>query len=419
MKNKIIAGILISFLFSCSNSPQVQDECSEKMISADTSAETSCPFLTTDNKGNIVLSWVKEINDSNTVMCYAVSTDKGYSFGQATEISPSKGVHPHGENLPKIIFKPDGITIAVWGASNPSPENKYSGMIYYSQSFDDGKNWSEAKPLVTDTASNDQRYFDLGILKNGEVGIIWLDNRTKTDKEGMTLYFAETNDKNGFQNEKPIGETCCQCCRTDFFIDSKGNIHASYRDIINDSIRDMVHIVSIDEGKTFSEPKCISADNWVINGCPHTGPTMAENKNGLHFAWFTAGGEAGVYYCNSNDNGQQFSPRKMLSTEARHPQMTTLPNGTIGIVWEQTVKKDSAFYSKIVLQLTKSDGQQTKQDITADNVNAGFPVIISNDEKIVFVAWVQQPDNSKNKSTESKHQHAKGGQVFYRMIHLE
>lgn len=417
MKNKIIAGILISFLLSCTN--EQTEQCTEKMISSDTNAETSCPFLTKDNKGNIALSWVKEINDSNTVMCYAVSADKGYSFGQSVEIIPSKGVHPHGENLPKIIFKPNGEIIAVWGASNPNANNKYSGMIYYAQSFDDGKNWSNAVPLVTDTASNDQRYFDVGILQNGEAGIIWLDNRTKTNKEGMTLYYASTNGKSGFQNEKLVGETCCQCCRTDFFVDSKGSIHAAYRDIINDSIRDMVHIVSVDGGKTFSEPKRISPDNWVINGCPHTGPTMTENKNGLHFAWFTAGGQAGVYYCNSTDNGQNFSQRQVLSTEARHPQTATLPDETIGIVWEETVKKDSAYYSKIVLQLTNSNGKQTKQDITADNVNVGFPVLISNDEKIVFVAWFQSAEAKTKPSGKMQHQHSKGGQVFYKMIHLE
>jgi hypothetical protein len=342
-------------------------------------------------------------------MCYAVSADNGHSFGQTIEIISSKGVHPHGENLPKIVFKPNGEIIAVWGASNPNPKNKYSGMIYYAQSFDDGKNWSEANPLVIDTASNDQRYFDMAILENGEVGIIWLDGRNKTGKEGMTLYYSMTNGRNGFQDEKPIGETCCQCCRTDFFVDDKSNIHVSYRDIINDSIRDMVHIVSSDNGKTFSQPKRISEDNWVINGCPHTGPTMTNNKSGLHFAWFTAGGTAGVYYCNSRD-GQNFSPRQLLSSGARHPQMTTLSNGSVGIVWEETIQKDSTYYSKIVLQLIKPDGQQAKQDITADNLNASFPVIISTAKNEIFVAWVQQSDESKNKIRE---------QVFYKIIHLD
>ena len=157
-----------------------------------------------------------------------------------------------------MVFKPNGEIIAVWGVENANEINKYSGLVYYSQSFNEGKSWSEAKPLVQDTTSFDQRYFDVALLKNGEAGIIWLDNRKTTDKEGSTLYFATTNGKNGFENEKPIAETLCQCCRTDLFLDATGNIHAAFRNIINDTVRDMAHIVSIDEGKTFRGPKRIS-----------------------------------------------------------------------------------------------------------------------------------------------------------------
>ena len=414
--NKLLFGILFLFLFSCSKNKS-KDAQEAKMIASDSNTPTSCPFLTKDNKGNIVLSWIKEINDSTAVMCYAVSTDNGNSFGQPVEITPSKGIHPHSENLPKMIFKPNGEIIAAWGASNPNPKNKYSGLIYYAQSFDGGSTWGSAKSLVTDTSSYDQRYFDLAILKNGEAGIIWLDNRSDTDKEGMTVYYAETKGKNGFVNEKPVNETTCQCCRTDLFVDSKGAIHAAFRDILNDSIRDMVHIFSVDGGKSFSEPKRISPDNWVIDGCPHTGPTMTENKAGLHFSWFTAGGETGVYYCTSNDNGNKFSPRQMLNNEARHPQTTTLPDGTVGIVWDETVRMDSAFYSKIVFHQAPLNGQKTKQDVTSDIVNASYPVLINNDKKGILVAWVQEVEEKSGSS--SKSQGSKGKQVYYKTVEVE
>lgn len=423
MKNKthklpIIAGVFF-LLFACSHATEQTEICQEKMISADENAATTCPFLTKDDQGNVALSWVKEINNGTVIMCYAISTDSGYSFGKPIEISPSIGVYPHGENLPKIIFKPSGEIIAVWGASNPNAMNKYSGLIYYAQSFNKGKSWSKAIPLVTDTTSYDQRYFDFAVLKNGEVGITWLDNRTKTDKEGMTLYYASTKGKNGFQNEKVIAETCCQCCRTDLFVDSKNNIHIAYRSIINDSIRDMVHTVSTDEGKTFSEPKRISADNWVIDGCPHTGPTMTGNKSGLHFTWYSAGGIAAVYYCESKDNGKTFSSRQLVRKEARHPQMATFTDETIGTVWEEKIQNDSTFFSKIVLQLKKPSGLLTRQIVTSDNVNADFPVLISNADKTVVVAWVQHTDDNATATQHGQSNHSKGEHVFYKMIHLE
>ncbi|MDO9185943.1 MAG: sialidase family protein [Bacteroidia bacterium] len=424
MKNIFIAAVLITFLFSCTNTKnEEKEECVEKTICTDTTAETTCPFLTTDNNGNVVMSYIKEKNDTLAVICYAISTDKGYSFGEPIEIPASKDVHPSAENLPKMAFKPNGEIIAVWGVDNGNPKKKYAGLVYYAQSFDEGKNWSEAKQLVEDTTSIDQRYFDISVLQNGEVGIIWLDSRTKTDKEGSTLYYGETNGKNGFQNEKPIAETICQCCRTDLFVDSKGAIHAAYRDIINDSIRDMVHTISIDGGKTFSSSNRISADNWAIDGCPHTGPTMAENTNGLHFAWYTMGGGSGVFYSFTNDNGKTFSIRDSVSTKpsAKHPQLGALPNGEVIIVWDETIQKGENYNAWVGLQHRTNEGKVVStQYITADDAISGYPVIKAIDDNEVLVAWVQKHQDVKNKLVENtKQKHSKGGQVYYKMIHLK
>ena len=87
----------------------------------------------------------------------------------------------------------------------------------------------------------------------------------------------------------------------------------------------MVHIVSTDEGKTFTQPQRISQDNWVISGCPHTGPAMAENKEGIHFTWFTGGSGSGIYYNNSKDNGKTFAARDSVSGKAaKHCQITSV-----------------------------------------------------------------------------------------------
>ena len=400
MRKLLIACVLISSMYSCTDRPKEQTySYSEKTVATDTTSKTSCPYLTTDNKGNTVMSWVKELNDSVAIMCYAISEDKGNAFAKPIEISSSKDIHPHGENLPKIIFKPDGEVIAMWGVSNSNPKSKYSGLVYYSQSFDEGKTWADPIALVKDTSAYDQRYFDMELLPNGEAMVLWLDNRGDKTKEGSTLFCAETNGKNGFQNEKAIGETCCPCCRTDLFIDDKGNIHASYRDIINDSIRDMVQIVSTDGGHTFTQPVRISADNWVINGCPHTGPTETQNKTGMHFAWYTLGGGEGVFYCNSKDLGKTFSKRDCVSNNpsAKHPQITSLPNGNIVIVWDQTVKKGDKFNACIGLQERDPDGKiLSSKFISSEDAVSEFAVVKTIDDKNVLIAYKEKNKTKSN-----------------------
>lgn len=348
------------------------------------------PYLTQDAKGNVVLSWVRMQTDTSAVFCYAVSAD-GKTFGHPVSIPNSDNIQPHGENLPKIIFKPSGEIIALWGARSTQSKNKYAGMVFYAQSFDEGKNWTAPRPLTTDTASNDQRYYDVALLPTGEVGIIWLDNRKTTEKEGSALYFASTRGKDGFGGESRIAESCCQCCRTDLFIDSKGSIHALYRGIIKDSIRDMVHTVSIDGGKTFSTPRRISEDNWVIDGCPHTGPAMTENAQGLQFAWFTGGKDKGAYFTQSQDNGASFATRNAISRLGSHPQLTALESGQLVIVWDETTTTGSNVYKRIGVQVRTPDGQSMgNRFITADTAMASLPVVASLKEKTALIAYTQK-----------------------------
>jgi hypothetical protein len=136
MKGFIIGIGIFFFLGSCNNTSQIT---AGKEVQLD-SLPGQCPYLTKDTKGNVVLSWVQMSNDSSSAFCYAVSKDGGKSFEKPIIIPSSHNIEPHSENLPKIIFKSSGEIIALWGTSNPNPKNKYSGVVFYSQSFDEGRN---------------------------------------------------------------------------------------------------------------------------------------------------------------------------------------------------------------------------------------------------------------------------------------
>lgn len=377
----------VLFLLACKNDQRALVIQSSPPVQID-SFPGNCPYLTKNNKGNTVISWARMINDSTSVFCYAVLTDDGKSFEKIVTIPYSDNLQPHSENLPKIVFKPSGEIIALWGAANPNPNNKYSGLVFYSQSFDGGINWSKPKSLVNDTSGYDQRYYDVALLPNGEAAIIWLDNRKTSGKEGSALYFASTEGNTGFRNERIISEGCCQCCRTDLFIDSKAGIHVLYRGIIKDSIRDMLHTVSVDGGQRFAEPKLISNDNWVIKGCPHTGPAMTENKEGLHFVWFTGGKDKGCFYTQSNDNGKNFNPKEQISVSGAHPQISSFPGGDMLVAWDEPVQVDNKYYKRISVQRRTEKGiVNGGASITSDTLTASYPAIATLNNDISIIAY--------------------------------
>jgi hypothetical protein len=344
----------------------------------------SSPYLTKDNHGNTVLSWVKQLSDSTAVLCYSVLDGQDKTI----EIPASTNIHAHAENLPKIIFKPSGDIMAVWGARNPNPNNKYSGLIFYSQSFDEGKTWTPAIKLVNDEKGYDQRYSDVSLMKSGEVVIIWLDNRKTEDVEGSALYCAVTDGKKGFANEVLVSQPACQCCRTSLFVDNNDNIHALYRGIINDSIRDMVHVVSTDGGKTFGKPERIFNDNWVLRGCPHTGPSMTENSEGLHFAWYTGGARKGSFFISSDDNGKTFTEYDSISSRGMHPQIMSMPDDKLVISWDEPVKKGGTTYKRIGLQVRTEHGiREINGFVTPDDGYSTYPVIKAVNDNELIVAY--------------------------------
>jgi hypothetical protein len=386
MKNILGIAAIIVFITACNNTGIDTKFIADGAVRID-AHPAECPYLTKDSKGNPVLSWVRVINDSTTEFCYATTHD-GKSFSQPVVIPNSGNIQPHGENLPKVIFKPSGEIIAIWGAANPNPKSKYSGQVYYTQSFDNGKTWNNPRPLVNDTASYDQRYYDVALMPNGEAGIIWLDNRKTSKHEGSGLYFATTNGSKGFSDGRLISEQCCQCCRTDLFIDKMGGIHAVYRGIVQDSIRDMVHTVSIDGGKTFTTPERISNDNWVIRGCPHTGPSMTENATGIHFAWFTGGAKRGCFYAKSDDNGGTFEMQDSVSFFGSHPQITSLTGGELVIVWDEPGSEGEKVFKRIGIQRRDAEGiNKGKTYLTDKETFASYPVVSPVDGRFALVAY--------------------------------
>lgn len=390
MQNKYLSLLLLLIITTTNGFAQKSNALPIPIVN-ESNTKTSCPFFTKNSKGIPVMSFAKKTS-KETVLCYSQFDSSKKKFLKPIIIESSRGVELHGENAPKIIFKPNNEIIAVWGVNNATEKKKYGGLVKYSQSFDNGKTWSKSINLVKSASSIDQRYFDIELLPNGEAAIIWLDSRTNTAKEGSTLYYAATVGTSGFQNEKPIAETTCQCCRTDLFITKKGKINAAFRDIINDEIRDMVLTTSSNNGKTFSQPKRISPDNWKINGCPHTGPTMAENENGLHFAWYTSGGAPGVFYCNSADYGKNFTKRNIVSDKpsARHPQIASANNKDIFVVWDETVTENDNMSVKIGLQHRNKNGKIiTTKYLSQNNKTATFPIIKSIGKNQLLVAWSQ------------------------------
>jgi hypothetical protein len=157
-------------------------------------------------------------------------------------------------------------------------------------------------------------------------------------------------------------------------------------------------MVSTDGGTSFSAHNRISADNWVVRGCPHTGPAMVRNSTAMHFAWFTMGGGQGVFYCRSLDNGKTYTQKEPVSTApmAKHPQITALGDKSVMMVWDEPVKVGNNFNYRIGFQKRNAEGDvQETGLLTSDSAYSTFPVIKAMDDHRVLVAYTKKVGESE------------------------
>lgn len=356
-------------------------------------------YLFSNNSKKIInwTEWYK--NSKKNILKFAFFDDLTKTFGKEITVNPSLGLQMHAESMAKIGITNKGIFYAIYRKKSTNPKFRFAGTIYYSISKDNGATWSDGKKLVSDKSSTSQSFFDIALLPDGELGIVWLDSRKPIDKnhKGKTLYFAKTKLDKGFVNEKPIAGSTCECCRTDFFIDKNNTIYIAYRNLIDPKeelfdnngtveIRDMYYVTSVDNGKTFTKSQPISRDNWHINGCPHTGPSLAFDGQKVAAVWFTAANnEEGIYYAY-NVNGK-FNTRKQLTSAGHHPQMIALQN-EFYVVYEEYYEQNDKGYDKIVLETINDFSTKNVKEISKKKTTNNHAVITSINNTNILIAWV-------------------------------
>jgi hypothetical protein len=364
---------------------------------SDFKVKSEAPFLFKNNK-QIILTWTQwDKNKTNNELKFSFFNPKTKKFNKIQTVFPAKGLQMHVESMAKIGSNKQGVLYAVYRRKAKNTKSQFGGYLYYTISKDMGETWSEEQKLVKDTSSTSQSFFDLALLSDGELGLIWLDSRKPIAKKerGKTIYFAKTTEDKGFTSEKAIIGSTCECCRTELYIDANKTIHVAYRNLIekgefefdgngDTEIRDMYYSTSTDNGKTFSEPIAISEDNWHINGCPHTGPSLAKNKAKLAAVWFTNANDfAGIFYTEKAKDG--FNTRKLISNKGKHPQMIAL-NNTFYIVYEEYYEKEEKGYTKIVFEkINNKNNIKTEISKTLSNNNHA---VLTNIDNQALVVWV-------------------------------
>jgi YHS domain-containing protein len=393
MKKLILLFIVIASLSGCSNSnSQNLGQTSSPVLLSDSSKQASCVYLTSDEKNQPVISWCETDRKTSRKNYYMAFFDESSGrFLPRIPVPIEQNASFHEEGMPKVAIKADGTIIAVYETSAPSDSNRFAGFVHYLVSTDKGKTWTAPACVHADTGGGKSHSFAaIARLSDGEIGACWLDESFDRKIGGRPVMFAKTGTNNRFGNELIVDSAACQCCRIAISSNAGGNITVAFRDIINDSIRDMSVSTSNDNGKTFTRAVSFSKDGWVINGCPHNGPAVAATNDRIYATWFTGGRQKGVYYCEMNSNREMLT-RQLVSDHGRFIQLCLLPDGARVLAYNENIQEGEKVYSRIILNRIENDGIFSAR-VGPERSMASYPVLLAHGRGKIIVAW---SDNGK------------------------
>ncbi|MDD9891778.1 MAG: hypothetical protein OXU30_15750 [Gammaproteobacteria bacterium] len=343
--------------------------------------------LTSDEQGNLYLSWVTESGDSASLF-YSQLTERGWSDPQA--ISSGSNWFVNWADFPALSVN-EGNKAALW--LRMSAEGTYDYDIdsrFYAAASNE---WSNTATLHKDGVSAEHGFVAMLPLSGGSTLISWLDGRNTKVANGygeMTLRAGIFNSRGATVQEWEVDARVCDCCQTSAALTEKGPIIV-YRDRSSEEIRD-IYSARYDSG-AWTTPKPVYSDNWQIAGCPVNGPAVVADGSFVAVSWFTAKDDlAKVQLAVSDDSGDKFSEPVLVAAEGTIGRVDTaiLKSGGIVVSWLDTSEE----HAKIMLSHYDRDLQlldRTEVATTSASRRSGFPIIEAIADS-VYITWTDITD---------------------------
>ena len=345
----------------------------------------------------------------------ATSADAGATFSEPRRVNDQVGdVSPNNEQPPRVVVSGPvnaPVMTVLWSRRNETGQRTRRDVIRLVRSADGGRTFLPARTMHDPSLSGARGWESLAAGPNGVLHAVWLDGRAAERKMAEAAAHAGMPHKgqppqdiyhgtiasDGRVVENLIATGVCFCCKTAVAVDGRGTVYAAWRHIFPGSMRDIAFAMSTGGTPTFTPLVRVSEDNWQLNGCPEDGPALAVDSAGIiHIAWATlirdSEDQKALFYATSRD-GRTFSARARVPTEGvtnpGHPQLTSLPDGGVAIVWDEN--KDGVRR----VSLTRANGGAPQPPLVLSGSESASHPVVARAGSNLLVAWTSRPAASR------------------------
>lgn len=332
--------------------------------------------------------WLARVENQHLLVSH--SDDGGLSFSSPVVVTPTpENISADGENRPGIAVAKDGSVLLVWVQGLPQ---RFTANVRFARSTDGGKRFSSPITLNDDNRIAGHSFTSLAIDGDGRVAVVWLDGRDRDAAReqgrafaGSSLYAALSSDNGAsFAANRQLARHTCECCRTALAWTPQGPV-AFWRNLYDGNIRDFA-LADLDRATV----RRASDDEWQIAACPHHGGGIAaDQRGGLHLAWFTNGTKRqGLFYRRieaGSEAGSTGAPMAFGNADAQagHPAVAVAGDRVL-LTWREF---DGRAYSAQAMQ--SHDGGVSwgaPQRLAESRGSADYPLPLS-DGKQLKVVW--------------------------------
>jgi len=356
------------------------------------------PKLAVDTAGTLYLFAVYRQN-SKSRLGLVMSHDGGDTL--ASSILPisdaNVSIGSHEEQSPSLAMTRAEI-YTLW----QEPAEDGSGTIMSARSLSWGESFDEPVQVSDREAHSYKGFSSIGVAPNGDVYAVWLDTRdnSKPDEETASVYIAKSTDRGAtFGPNVRVAKEACPCCRPSLAFGPHGEVFVAWRRVFPGEIRDVVVSTSRDGGQKFSEPVRVHEDGWNLNGCPDSGPVLAESNGILSIAWMTEGKDnrPRLQQAQSEDGARSFHKPMEISRDIldpNHPAIKTGSDGTMWLVFQGRGPSSGGGWRKTqayVVQIDRRGNPSLPMPVPGSENSIAYPTLGLGSGGRLFLAWTQ-PD---------------------------
>ena len=281
-------------------------------------ANAAQPNLALAPNGDLVLSWIERLPAGGHRLKMSTYSTKG-KWSSSSTIAEGKNFFVNWADFPATQFLADG---SLWAHNlEKNGAGTYAYDVILRRSTDKGKTWS--KPMrINAPVEAEHGFVSLWPWSKNQLGVAWLDGGATVAKKDMsqhdhgggmmTLRAAVVDAKMQSRQEWQLDASVCDCCQTKTSLTSRGPI-VVYRNRTENEIRDTY--TTRYDGKRWTTPVRVHADNWKMPACPVNGPAIVARQEKVWTAWFTAATQPSVRIAYSKNAGASFEPMREVASQ--------------------------------------------------------------------------------------------------------